>query len=400
MKILILCHKMPYPANDGGAIATMNMIQGFRKAGDDVSVLAMQTHKHSHDVESLPEQISREISWNQIWVNTRINIIEAMINLVFSRLPYNAVRFISKNFQTQLTTLLRQNTYDVIQLEGLYLGPYIDILRKYSNALISLRAHNVEHEIWNRLSQNESMPFKKAYLKILAHRVKRLEYRILDKIDLLVPITARDGYVLNFKDENRIYVSPTGLSESKFKMSKPENEKTLFYLGALDWIPNQEGVLWFLKNVWIYLKEDFPDWRFLVAGRNAPEKFINELKNYPVNYIGEVADADVFIDQNNIMVVPLLSGSGMRIKIIEGMARGKCIVTSGIGAEGIPAKNGHEIFLCDTPSQYLAVLKNLMENKHDYDNCGKNAFIFVRHNYDNTVLIGELRSFYFKHIAS
>jgi len=389
---------MPYPPNDGGAIATLNMIRGFSNYGDELMVLSMQTHKHAFLVKNLPIELTEKIKWAQVWVNTKLNPVKALVNLLFSKKPYNAVRFESIVFKEELKSILSTNSFDIIQLEGLYLSSYIKTIRNNSTALISLRAHNIEHEIWERLAINESFYLKRVYLNLISKRIKRMEFGVLDKIDLLVPITGRDAKVLKMHDVFKVKVSPTGIEESKFELAQVKSFKTIFYLGALDWIPNQEAVLWFIKNVWIIIKKEFPKWEFKIAGRNAPLSFERELEKYPVKYIGEVESATQFIDENNIMVVPLLSGSGMRIKIIEGMARGKCILTSPIGAEGIRAENTKEIYIQETAKDFLRVLKNLMQNENQIVDCGKNAFIFVQQNYDNRAIVGELRGFYLKHI--
>ena len=398
MKILFLCHKMPYPPNDGGAIATLNMITGFVNHGDKVTVLAMQTYKHGFPHEDLPDSLKDSINWHQVKVNTKLNPFSVLVNLLFSKKPYNAVRFQSQAFSKALGDILLGETYDIVQLEGLYLAPYIPVIRKFSNAKIALRAHNIEHEIWERLAQNETSISKKYYLKQLAARIKRMEFSMLNEIDLLVPITTRDAEVLRSIDASRVFVSPTGIDNEKFKLTHPVNPKSLFYIGALDWVPNTEALRWFLSNVWRSLQLEFPDWEFVIAGRNAPSGFVHELKAHQVNYVGEVPNSTHFIDEHNIMIVPLLSGSGMRIKIIEGMARGKCIVTTSIGAEGISAENGKAIYIQNTPDEFKKVVKNLMQNQEQIDRCGENAFIFVQQFYNNQVIIDKLRTFYAKHL--
>jgi glycosyltransferase involved in cell wall biosynthesis len=390
---------MPYPANDGGTIATLNMIVGFAEHNDKVTVLAMQTQKHSYSVKNLPTNLTSKINWNQVFVDTRIKPAKAFINLLFSTKPYNAVRFESVQFKEQLIELLKNRKFDLVQLEGAYLDSYVSVIRKYSSAKISLRAHNVEHEIWERLKENEPSLFKKVYYKILSKRVKKLESKLLNRIDFLVPITERDSKVLDTHGSIKTKVSQTGMPNSKFRKKNPKYLKSVFYIGALDWIPNQGAIQWFLSEVWNKLQGEFPDWEFVIAGRNAPNSFESYLKTQKVKYIGEVASATDFIDDHNIMLVPLLSGSGMRIKIVEGMARGKCILTTSIGAEGIPAQNGKNIFIEDQPEQMASVLKNLMGNNNQIERCAENAFIFVQQNYNNHVIINELRRFYAKHLS-
>lgn len=389
---------MPYPPNDGGAIATLNMIKGFAKCGDEITVLAMQTHKHSFAINNLPSNLLSDINWYQVHVNTKLNPIKALGNLLFSTKPYNAIRFNSKAFKRKLNILLSENEYDIIQLEGLYLYSYVDVMRDLSSAKVVLRSHNIEHEIWQRLAENEILWYKKLYLKQISTRVKRLEFNLIDRVDLLVPITTRDADVLKIDNSDNSHVSSTGIEESKFECLTPKHDKTLFYIGALDWIPNQEALIWFLSNVWVDINNEFPEWKFVIAGRNAPVLFEKELKKFNVEYVGEVVDATKFIDDYNIMIVPLLSGSGMRIKIIEGMARGKCILTTKIGAEGIPAENGKSIFIQDSAIEFIQVLKEIMQNKSKIESCSKNAFIFVQKNYNNNVIINNLREFYSKHI--
>ena len=390
---------MPYPPNDGGAIATLKMIKGFAEADNKVTVLAMQTYKHSFSINKLPDDIKNKVDWHQTFVDTKIKPSKLLLNLIFSKKPYNAVRFESKEFDNKLIKILSTQEFDIIQLEGLYLYSYINTIKKYSKAKISLRAHNIEHEIWQRLIKNEPSAFKKIYLSIIAHRVEHLEFDTIKKVDILVPITGKDAKILTSKTTDLpLMVCPTGLDNNDFKQSKIKYKNTVFYIGALDWTPNQEGLIWFLKNVWSDIKKEFSNWDFVVAGRNAPKSFENELNKYTLKYIGEVDNAKEFIDNHNIMIVPLLSGSGMRIKIIEGMARGKCILTTSVGAEGIDAKNGKDIFIQDTAYDFKTTLKNILQNNSLSADCGKNAFIFVKQYFNNKIIINKLQNFYLKQL--
>lgn len=399
MNILFICHKTPYPANDGGAIATLNMIKGFSYHADNATVLSMQTPKHSFPIVNMPDSLKENISWHQVSVNTKINPFKLILNLIASDKPYNAERFVSKTFANKLITLLQNNEYDIVQLEGAYLGAYVPYIRQYSEAKISLRAHNIEYEIWERLAQNEIMSLKRFYYNVLAKRVKKLETELLNMVDFLVPITNRDEKVLNTNGRVLSHVSSTGMDDSMFGKSAPKNDKSLFYIGALDWIPNQDALKWFITNVWNELKINFSDWNFVIAGRNAPESFESYLNTKRVSYLGEVESAKEFIDDHNIMVVPLQSGSGMRIKIIEGMARAKCIVTTSVGAEGIDAKNSKEIIVADSATETISQLSYLMQNTEEIDKCAENAFIFVQQNYNNNNIVEKLRRFYAKHLG-
>ena len=393
MRILVLCNKMPYPSNDGGTIATLNMIMGLAAQGNMVDVLAMQTQKHNFPLEKLSAELKQNINWHSVWIDTEISIGKLLKNLFFSRLPYNAERFVSEEYNTKLIDLLK-NDYDIIQLEGLYLTSYIDTIRKYSKSTISLRAHNVERQIWERLAETEANPVKKLYKRILSHRIGRLESQTLSKIDLLVPITRNDAAQLPFSP-GRTYVAPTGIEPQKFSAYKePAVPNSVFYIGALDWEPNQEAVLWFVRNVWTSVHQQRPDWELHIAGRNAPKDFAAELTNYPVIFDGQVQSAQEFIERHNIMVVPLLSGSGMRIKIIEAMAHSRCVVTTPVGAEGIDAENGRQILIGETPDELKQLILKVISDANYTQKVAGEAFEYTNTNFNNRQIISGLNNFY------
>jgi len=394
MKILFLCHKMPFPPNDGGAIATLNMIKGFAEKGDELTVLTMQTHKHFSSIADLPNELTTQISWHQIWVNTKLNPLKAIFNLLFSRMPYIAQRFKSQKYKNKLIQILSNQTFDIIQLEGLYVSSYISKIREHSSALISYRAHNVEHEIWNRLAVKEPSRIKRFYYNLLASRIKEMELKITEKIDLLIPISAKDADFFKIKEPNFCKVSPTGMVATKFKLTQPSELNAIFFIGSLDWMPNQEGLLWFIKNVWVPLYSKYPQWKFIIAGRKAPVNFVKKLVQFPIVFAGEVNDSTEFIDKYQLMVVPLISGSGMRIKIVEAMARGKCILTTSKGAEGIDAQNLNEIVIADNSVLMTEYLEKLFQNPNLIKDYGENAFKFASNNFKNEILINGLRNFY------
>jgi len=385
---------MPYPPNDGGAIATLNMIKGFAEMSDELTVLTMQTHKHFFSIADLPNELTIKTSWHQIGVNTKLNPLKAIFILLFSKMPYNAQRFESKKYKNKLIQILSNQTFDIIQLEGLYLNSYIASIREHSSALISYRAHNVEHEIWERLALKEPSKIKRYYFNLLASRIKEMELKITEKIDILIPISAKDADFFKIKKPNFCKVSPTGMVATKFKLTQPSELNTIYFIGSLDWMPNQEGLLWFIQNVWISLYSKYPQWKFIIAGRQAPVSFVKKLEQFPIVFAGEVDDSTEFIDKYQLMVVPLFSGSGMRIKIVEAMARGKCILTTTKGAEGIDAQNLHEIVIADNSVLMMEYLEKLFQNPNLIMEYGENAFKFASNNFKNEIIISGLRDFY------
>jgi glycosyltransferase involved in cell wall biosynthesis len=170
------------------------------------------------------------------------------------------------------------------------------------------------------------------------------------------------------------------------------------FIGSLDWMPNQEGLQWFLENVWQKLIKRFPNLSLHVAGRNTPKWMLNmNVKN--VKFHGEVPCAPTFINQHPIMVVPLLSGSGMRAKILEGMALGRVVLTTKIGLEGIGAESKKEVLVADKVDEFIDAIEYCYEKKENLYRIGHNAIEFVNQNYDNLQIANKLAVSYKSLIA-
>ncbi len=398
MKILQIANKVPYPPRDGGSIATLAMTRGFCRLGHEVSVLAMNTSKHRIKAGDIPDSLSGEIHFILEDVDTGIYPLKALKNLIFSRMPYNAERFVTREFGKRLKELLLAERFDVIQLEGLYLTPYVPLIRLHSNALLSMRSHNIEHEIWHRSYMN-CHGLKKCYTGIIAARVKRMELGSLNDYDVMVPITSRDaGIMRSLGCQIPLHVAPAGINMDDFRAyDRKPVFPSLFHIGALDWSPNQEGLSWFFEHCWPVLHRRHPDLQFFIAGRNAPEH-IRRIDQPNVVFLGEVDDAYAFMEEKAIMLVPLLTGSGMRIKIIEGMALGKSIVSTSIGTEGIGTTHGRDIIIADSPENFISGIEDLLDNFDKFEAIGRNARAFIAENYDNVSITEALAGFYKEHI--
>ena len=399
MNILQVTNKVPYPIKDGGAIACMNLTRGFSLLGHQVTILTMNTVKHFIHPDEIPENIKELADFRLVNVPAKISTIAAFLNLIFSKKPYNAVRFISKEFKKELVKILEEKEFEVIQLEGLYILPYIETIRQHSKAVIVYRAHNIEHEIWARTSIL-SKGLIKIYLQNLSKRIRTFETEQLNKYDLLVPITERDGAILDeLGNKKPRHVSQTGIDTSVLiPNSKNLDHPSLFHIGSLEWAPNQEGLIWFLEECWDKIHEKFPELKFYIAGRNAPNWLQNKLVRPNIVFLGEVPDAYEFMNSKSIMVVPLFSGSGMRIKIIEGMALGKPIVTTEIGTEGISTTSGKNLVVAKNQDEFIESISELITNKDYFELIAKNAIDYIHKNFDNLATAGKLVEFYKQHI--
>ncbi len=398
MRILQLCNKFIYPPKDGGAIAAFNFTKAFSSLGHEVTVLAMNTSKHFYDLKNLPQEIKNIADWIAVDVDTEIKVFPALWNFLQNR-SYNIARFISAKFNDKLIELLHQKEFDIIQLEGLYLSPYVETIRAFSEARIAMRAHNIEHEIWERIAENEKSFFKKWYLGILAKQLKKYETERINKYDLMLPITEKDAQAMkSFGCELPVHVCPAPYDETILKPDKSKMEfPSVFFIGALDWIPNTEGLKWFLENVWNKIHSQFPNVQFYIAGRNAKKISADAKRN--IVMVGEVENAYDFMNSKGIMIVPLLSGSGIRVKIIEGMALGKTIISTSLGAEGIPCKDGQNILIADTPEMFTEKISKCINEKMFFSIIGDNAYQFAKQRFSSREVTSKLLEFFKQNLS-
>lgn len=386
MRILQLCKKYPYPLKDGESIAVTNLGRALHELGCDLTLLAMNTVKHKADTSVVPEALSHYSEIHTVEVDNRLKPVDALVNL-FSGDSYHISRFISRDFESKLIEILTSGTYDIIQLETLYLAPYLPTIRKYSKAMIAMRAHNVEHEIWERITEKSGFLPKKWYLRYLTDKLRKFEMQTLNEYDFLVAISERD--LNKFKKlgyQNGAIASPVGIDLRSYRIAgdqKRSSEKQidLFFIGSLDWMPNMDGLGWFMDEVWHKIRSEYTDVGFHVAGRNTPASLMNKSDDRLVIH-GEIPDAHQFIRDHHIMIVPLFSGSGMRVKILEGMALGKTIITTSLGLEGIPARHGQEVLIADNAPEFIEAIRRCRTEEGLMQRLGAQAQEFIRENFD------------------
>ena len=384
MNILILSKKFPFPLKDGETIAIYNLSKSLAKNGAVVTLLAMNTSKHYYEVEQLPDTLNYFKAVHAVNVDNQLRPVHALWNLICGR-SYHIARFNSPSYGKQLQAILENDHFDVVQLETLYLAPYIPIIRRHTNAKITMRAHNVEHEIWRRITRQERNVVKKYYLRVLTRQLYAYEKGHLNAYDLMLAISPKDlHYFRKIGLKNKGVVLPIGLDATAYRPNYGifgQSKLSMSFIGSLDWMPNIEGLTWFIDEIWEPYQAKFPGLEIHVAGRNTPA-WLTHKKIRGLVVHGEVEDAKEFINNHPIMLVPLLSGSGMRAKIIEGMALGRVVITTSLGLEGIPATHGKEVLVADTLDEFLLIMQACVAGAYDLMNIGKSSRRFVEENFD------------------
>ncbi len=400
MKILQLCKKFPFPPKDGEVIAINTLSKSLTALGAEVTLLTMNTSKHPVNVADLPAEFKKTYKTvYDVPIYNHITALGALKNL-FEKESYHVTRFVSDDFSKKLVEILRGEQFDVVQLETVFLAPYIDIIRENSNAVIALRSHNVEHEIWKRVAEVTNFLPKRWYLNFLNKKLRRFELENTKKCDILLPITERDQRIfrlLGFRGTS--VVTPVGLHSRDYAPNVRSFERpvTLGFIGALDWMPNQEGLRWFLDKVWSQISANQdpkkPHFQLHIAGRNAPS-WLKNLKADNVIFHGEVPDAQRFMNQHSVAIVPLFSGSGIRVKILEAMMLGRVVLTTSMGLEGIPAQDGVEVLIANSDYDFIEKIEFCRKRSDLLRGIGEQAQRFAIDHFDSLEIAAHVMSAY------
>lgn len=396
MKILLLAPRPPAPEYDGATVATMRAVRGLINAGAEVTLLSMRTEKQlteSHPaVVKPPPYLS---GYSEVTVKTKIKLLPLITNLIFSNKPYDLVRFHSEAYLHAIESILKREEFDLIQCEGLVMTTYLDEIRKLTRVPVVLRAHNLEHRIREMMAAGASSPLQRYYLGNLARRLMKWETRAAEQYDALLPISDSDSRWFSSQAAGRpLFLYETGAEEARYHHEAGTDQPTIGFLGPLTWLPNLEGVEWFTSRVWPLVLDKIPQATLYLAGRRAGKERKDIYSGKNIIYAGTPENSVSFIASCNIMIAPILTGSGLRIKILEAMSTGRPVVATNTAAQGLAVEEGRELFITDDPGTFSDAIITLLTNPGLRHDMGQAGVSLVKERYNNNRNSSRLMEFY------
>ncbi len=283
----------------------------------------------------------------------------ALVRSWLSPLPVHIRKWRSPAVRKQVTRLLRAEPFDLCVADFLITTPNVPLEGPVATVLF---AHNVEHMIWKRLSRAESRPWRRALLELEWRKMRRYEARTCTRLPLTVAVSEADRSVLAAQAPRaRIRAVPTGVDTAYYTPNgSREQSGALVFTGAMDWFPNEDGIAHFVEVVFPRIRAAAPDASLTVVGRN-PGPRVQRLAAVPgVRVTGTVNDVRPYVARGAVYVVPLRVGGGTRLKIFEALAMGKAVVSTSVGAEGLPLAPGTHFVQADDPAQFADAVVALL----------------------------------------
>jgi len=346
---------MPYPPIDGGAQLMHFTTRGLLENNIYVKILSINPTRNFIDINTLPDDYKISTRFENVKIDTHIKPGKFFINLLREE-SYFIERFLSKNFEQKIQSILESEDFDIVQLEHLYLCKYIKAIRAYTNAKVILRPQNVEYIIWESYRKGVKNPVTQFFLNIAISRLKEFEQNLNDQLDGIIALTKEDADIFSsFSNKTPVRVVPMGYDYEKLNGYDYEEQYSdvpvVYHLASMDWLPNVEAVRWFFTKVFPIIEKQKISITFSIAGKGMPS-WVYKYNAKNIEILGEITNPLAYQKDKSIMMVPLWSGSGIRAKIIEGLALGKTIISTSIGAQGIEYENGKNILIADTPAEF------------------------------------------------
>jgi len=317
--------------------------------------------------------------------------LDAAIHLV-DPLPYAAGKYRSAAFRRRLGDLLSERAFDLIVCDFLF--PAVNLPRRLPCPAV-IFAHNVESEIWRRYAETKTSWCSRRLYSMQYQRMLRFEDRTLRRFDGVLAVSSadRDTFSRIYPDAIRqpVHVVPTGVDTDYYTASPSQpGARELVFTGSMDWLPNEDAMLFFCRDVLPLVRRAEPAVTLSIVGR-APTPAVARLGDqHGVRVTGRVDDVRPYVRDASVYIVPLRIGGGTRLKIFEAMAMGKAVVSTAIGAEGLPVTSGQHLMVADGPETFAREIVHLVRDIDHRRRLETAARALVVERYDWSAVAGKL----------
>ena len=358
-KLLFVTPELPYPGQSGGKVKSLKLLQALAERYQVTLACPLKLDDASY-VEEF-----HSISPCCEHLHEAVNIPRSPASLISSylrRVPLNVHRTHGQRLRNDIASVAGE--YDVIFLDHYEVFPY---LPREFEGLTVYHAHNAYFKMWQRYSRLPGNPAMRLAASFEAKRVMNYEAAVASSTDLTfaAPNDARELKFLGVADDKLYDTFHLGDDQQLElpELHHADTAKKLMYVGFLGWEPNAQGLLWFIEQVWPQLVERHPDLRFDIVGKNPDQRLRAAAENWQgISLRGFVPDLQEIYRDSRVSVAPLLFGSGMKVKVLDAMARGMPTVTTSVGAEGIDIEHGKHLLVADDPTDMAREIDRLLSD--------------------------------------
>jgi sugar transferase (PEP-CTERM/EpsH1 system associated) len=361
MRILFVQNRPLYPANTGGRIRTLNVLRHLAQRHEVTYLCSIRSEEEKHlpmmgelgmEVEAVKHRSAATRS-------SRF-YLAALANLLGGR-ALSIARNFNPALRRRAKQLVRDRGFDLVICDFLQAALHVADLPFRPKILFQ---HNVEAQIVERHAATASGAIWSGYMRMQHRRLREFERRAGGWFDAVIAVSREDR--AKFERDygwRHVRVIDTAVDVEQFRPSElPEQPDSVVFVGSLDWMPNHDGVIRFVNEVWPRVRAVRPTATFTVVGRNPSPQCMRLSGNAGVHVVGTVDDVRPYLARAAVVVVPLHVGGGTRLKIFEAMAMRKSVVATTIGAEGLPLTPGEHLLIADSPVEFAEAILGLLDS--------------------------------------
>jgi sugar transferase (PEP-CTERM/EpsH1 system associated) len=365
MKLLWLNAGLLLPLDKGGKLRTWHVMRHLARR-HDITYLSFEDASQTEadragmrEVCSRLETVPRTDAAKGTW-----RFHADVARYIVDPLPYAVAKYRSAAYRARIEELIAQERFDVVVCD--FLAPAVNVPARLACPSIVF-THNVEAEIWRRHAEQASNPFSKYLLTQQWRRMLRFEEASLARFDLTLAVSDADRRTFERLYPGSLHAEPhvvqTGVDTGFFKPASTPAERThMVFTGSMDWLPNEDGMVYFCREILPRIRQAEPDATLSIIGR-APTPAVKKLGEIPgVEVTGRVDDVRPHIARGAVYIVPLRIGGGTRLKIFEAMSMAKAVVSTTVGAEGLPVTRGRDIEIADEPARFAQSVIHMMRD--------------------------------------
>jgi polysaccharide biosynthesis protein PslH len=354
--ILVVAPYIPLPATFGGALRTYHFIRQLAR-NHDVSLLAPGRESDIPAALELGDlcnvTLVPAISTARQPASTAKRL--GQIRALTSGRPFLEVSGYHPQMQSAMDRLFMTRQIDLVQYEF----PESALYKPPPHVPTLFDAHNIEHDLLARVARSGGNASKQIFNLLESHKLKRLETALWDQATSCIATSERDANLMRGLTSTPVDVVPNGVDLEYFGEAPhiPPQAHHVVFTGAMRHQPNADGAVWYATKVHPLVRDALPDATFSIAGADPPRK-VQALESSSIEVTGEVADIRPFIGGAQVMIVPLWSGGGTRLKVLEAFAAGRPVVSTTVGVEGLDVQHGEHLLIAATAVDFAkAVIK-------------------------------------------
>ena len=378
-ELLFVSTRFLFPVDSGGKIRTTQILRGLKGGEFRIVLLSPASSVLAETYANELKQVCDEFRW---WPEPKRK----------RPFKYTRMRHLASALPIPVRTDRQRAGIELVK-EGLEQAPAVAVFDFLHAAVLAppqipcpsvMFTHNVEAEIFRRHRDVARNPLLRSVWQNQYRKMSHFERTALQRFDVVVAVADRDSeHFAAAYGVDRPYVIPTGVDLEFFSWRAPERDREVVFCGSMDWMANQEGIAFFMDEIWDRVVKVFPEAKMTVVGRAPPDRLVDLARSRNLNwrFTGFVDDVRPFVQGSAVSVIPLRVGGGTRLKVYEAMAMGSPVVSTSIGVEGLPVNAGEHYLRADTPKEMAAAIVSLLEDRERRQHLASAARRFVEENF-------------------